>query len=749
MDNDRKKTNDTGMYESPHKDEYDKMVEQIKAKRKAMSRSIWTDEPLIKPYKSIWIDDEQDLQSPEPESEPQIEPITSESAQEDKPDPSNAHTPPYYEPNPFIRDARNEKLAFGVTPEHYDEVIMPFVNEYSVERKLPDQRKHLSRKPKANAAVSYASQKQTQSAEKREPLQHTPTEPTEPVSVHKLRHERFFDDEGEPLSRHSPQRSSRKRPKIVPLSQRTDRSQDTQKRVETNDIQTQIKLPTVMPEAYTVETGPKFGENEQSRPNDILKPMGEQFGTEPETSENKAVVDMDMHSVNVLVCLGALFIIAIALLIMTVLGKREKTSESEKRELARFPSFSLSSLLSGDFTNGVTEYFTDTIPGRESFKRFNSAFTNCFGFSIGDVRINGTLKKVTKEKYDENAQAKPAVTVNTNPGGAAQEIPGNAQSNADKEEIVEIPDNLDEGKMLGNVVVTGKGAKTRGLNCFYGTFELGKNFSETVNKWKSDLGEGVNVYAMPIPLASAYYMPKSLKDQVSDQNENIKNIIGCLDGVVGINCFNTLAKHMNEYIYARTDHHWMPLGAYYATKDFADAAGVEYPDLEQYDKFTIDGFVGTLYAYSNYDQQLNNNPDTFDYFKPKNIGEITSTYYTTDFASTYEPITDDPSGIFYDYASGASCYSAFLNRDDEIVEINTPCKNGRTLVIFKDSFGNAMVPFLLNSFSKIYVCDFRYFNINAIDFCRKVGCTDLLFAMSVSSCCTTVQVDCIKNLRLQ
>lgn len=230
----------TGGYESPHKDEYDRMVEKIKAKRKALSKSIWTDEPLLKPYKSIWIDDEEKTEPKEPQQSEQ-EPVKAEQAtlepqetmetpqaqedksqqqEEPKPDPFSAHTPEYFEPNPVIRDARHEQLAFGVTPEHYDEVIMPFVNEYSVERKLPDQRKHISRKPKANAAVNNAVRRSVSGGAR--PEADKKSENAQ-VVVHKLRHERFFDDEGEPLVRHDPQKSNRKRPKMVPLSQRREK----------------------------------------------------------------------------------------------------------------------------------------------------------------------------------------------------------------------------------------------------------------------------------------------------------------------------------------------------------------------------------------------------------------------------------------------------------------------------------------------------------------------------------------------
>ncbi|MBQ2581822.1 MAG: hypothetical protein II574_09370, partial [Ruminococcus sp.] len=101
MSYDDNKPETTGGYDSPHKDEYDRMVEQIKAKRKAMSKSIWTDEPLLKPYKSIWIDDDDAaaksepaaVQSEEPSApEPQIEYAFSEPVPEPQPeaDPFNA-----------------------------------------------------------------------------------------------------------------------------------------------------------------------------------------------------------------------------------------------------------------------------------------------------------------------------------------------------------------------------------------------------------------------------------------------------------------------------------------------------------------------------------------------------------------------------------------------------------------------------------------------------------------------------------
>ena len=42
-----------------------------------------------------------------------------------------------------------------------------------------------------------------------------------------------------------------------------------------------------------------------------------------------------------------------------------------------------------------------------------------------------------------------------------------------------------------------------------------------------------------------------------------------------------------------------------------------------------------------------------------------------------------------DYAQ-SMYYLVFMGGDDKITHVETDCKNGRTLVMFKDSYGNAL-----------------------------------------------------------
>ncbi|MBQ9957166.1 MAG: hypothetical protein IJO99_06340, partial [Ruminococcus sp.] len=100
----------------------------------------------------------------------------------------------------------------------------------------------------------------------------------------------------------------------------------------------------------------------------------------------------------------------------------------------------------------------------------------------------------------------------------------------------------------------------------------------------------------------------------------------------------------------------------------------------------------------------------------------------TTFTNPHEDVlTLDPTPM------STSNYYMVFGGDQQITHVATECKNGRTLVIFKDSYGNALLPVLTSSFENIYLCDIRYFDLNAVEFIKQVGATDLLFAMNTFS----------------
>lgn len=259
-----------------------------------------------------------------------------------------------------------------------------------------------------------------------------------------------------------------------------------------------------------------------------------------------------------------------------------------------------------------------------------------------------------------------------------------------------------------------------GLMPCFGTYGLCDGWIESVNAFAKKLPD-VNVYNMIAPTSSEFYTPAGYESFTVSQYNKISYVAEGLKGVTDVDVYSALKAHTDEPIFARTDHHWQPLGAYYAAKAFSETADFDFPDLSEYKKVTMGGYVGSMYSYSK-DRHLYNDPEDFVMYIPPNNDKLKTTYYNSYFSNGY-------SGELFTAPSGAAYYCSFLGTDQIIAEIKTNVKNGRTLVMFKESYGNGVVPFLTSGFEKIYVCDIRYFNLNAVDFCKSVGATDLVFSV--------------------
>ncbi len=287
------------------------------------------------------------------------------------------------------------------------------------------------------------------------------------------------------------------------------------------------------------------------------------------------------------------------------------------------------------------------------------------------------------------------------------------------------PVGVDGVQTNGQLVVDIDG-RTWGISLYGGG--SGENYAAYLNEFKEKVGMNVNVYSMVVPTAGAYYMPAGYEDYNASHRDSINNIANHLVNVINIDAYSALEQHTSEYIYTRTDHHWQPLGAYYAAKAFCEVAQTPVKELSTYTTEVIEGFVGTMYAFTDYNERIKNDPDVFTYYIPST--DYTATYYTTDFRVD-EAVSGYTSIFVEQPVSGA--YSTFMGGDMKIVKIETENKNGRKLCVFKDSYGNAEIPFYIDSFEEIYVCDVRYFDLYAPDFVADNGITDVLFTMCTFS----------------
>ena len=296
------------------------------------------------------------------------------------------------------------------------------------------------------------------------------------------------------------------------------------------------------------------------------------------------------------------------------------------------------------------------------------------------------------------------------------------------------------GEWIGNIVVADKneGYKVRGLPMCYGYLSTGASYAQMINSYKQTF-PNINFYNMSIPLASAFYIPPNMKNEFPDQHKLITNIGDNLDASIpNIDVYAALAPHLSEYLYSRTDHHWQPLGAYYAAEAFIKETGLPFADLSTYSKHVKENYCGSNYLYSNNLAQFKQYPDTFTYYKPKNSYSLNRYNGYFNFETS--------SQLFFDSIQGSGCYCTILGCDDRIFEIKTDVGNGRVLVVIKDSYGNALIPFFVGSFEKIYVVDMRYTNIKMTDFFKKVGATDVLFGQSLSSGYANDRINMMKRM---
>lgn len=74
-----------------------------------------------------------------------------------------------------------------------------------------------------------------------------------------------------------------------------------------------------------------------------------------------------------------------------LLPLRPKDSLLEKRELTRFPEFSVESLLSGEYFHGIDTWFSDTFPARDWFLELNKTIRSFYG--IRTVEIHGEVQQ--------------------------------------------------------------------------------------------------------------------------------------------------------------------------------------------------------------------------------------------------------------------------------------------------------------------------------------------------------------------
>ncbi len=457
-----------------------------------------------------------------------------------------------------------------------------------------------------------------------------------------------------------------------------------------------------------------------------------------------------------------------------IIPLRPTYSDAEKRELAKFPKFSVSALISGEYFTHIDKWYSDTFPARDSFTDFNTRMTMLFGKN--DVLVHGEVEEgdaipsvdettkedetVSESQSSSNSSAESKeesvdssiVVSNTasavTPPSSSVNSSSSASSNVSSQapsapSSVSQPSSQPQSSTVAPSAPPAPTTQTLGALLINGdtayeyynfSRETADKYAAAINRAGALLGGKAQVYDLIIPTSMGITAPESLVSGVNTSNQKaaIDYMHSKLVGPVKfIPLYDMLKSHSKEYIYFRTDHHWTALGAYYSYCELMKSMGVEPKPLESYIKHEFSGFLGSFYTSSGKLPQLAAKPDTVVAYQP---AETNSIKICSNKGVWYD------SNIISDMrtASASNKYITFIRGDNAHSVINNPTvNNGKVCIVIKESFGNAFVPFLVPHYQYIYILDYRYFskidNRGLVQFCADACAQDVIFINNISA----------------
>lgn len=407
--------------------------------------------------------------------------------------------------------------------------------------------------------------------------------------------------------------------------------------------------------------------------------------------------------------LSFIVLLVVGFLISWMIPMRPVRSESEKRDLTPFPTLTWKALYSGSFFDGINMWFSDTFPFREAMVTGNGKIKALYGYG-------NRLYGLTDQQADEIPQEEqtPVMEPITN--------------------LEEIDETLGEAINADNAVVQNLGTLIVVDDAAYEVYNFSQKVADTyagiLNQAASSLEGVAQVYDLIVPTSIDITMPDNerVKCNSSSQAEAIRYIFSRMTPQVhSINVYNILRNHRTEYIYFRTDHHWTARGAFYAYAQFCRSMQLPPKPLSAFKEHVFEGFKGSFVAESRKNVNLVNHPDTVYAYEPN---ANTSLVYTEKNGNTVNwSVIGDVTDW---YAS--SKYSAFIGGDHPYTIIKNPdAPQDKKCILIKESFGNALAPFLAAEFGELHVIDYRYWHGSIVSFAKEHAVDTVLYVNNISA----------------
>lgn len=381
---------------------------------------------------------------------------------------------------------------------------------------------------------------------------------------------------------------------------------------------------------------------------------------------------------------------------------RPDTSVIEKRTLTEFPTITWSTFWDGSFFKAVDTWYADTYPLREGLISGSQSLENHYGLRsdqiVGEALVADDIP---------------------DPDAAGEEVQA-----AEPEEVLPDGTVTEIGEMQGQIYIT----NNCGYGLYYFTQSPADKFAATMNQIYANVKDKVNLYVMICPISAGVMLDQAVLDDMgcSSEKDAIDYIYGKMDpGIHTVSAFDNLKKHNAEYIYFHTDHHWTALGAYYAYQAFCQEKGIEAHDVADYETMEFPGFLGTFCSSSNNSPALQSNPDTVVAYIPKGTNAMTMHYTNGSVVDWF--IVNDVSG----YAK-SELYATFVGGDRPFSYAHNPTiTDGSAVMVIKDSYGNAFIPWLVDHYEYIYWVDARYTSNTISQMVRDYNIQDVIYEVQI------------------
>ncbi len=418
------------------------------------------------------------------------------------------------------------------------------------------------------------------------------------------------------------------------------------------------------------------------------------------------------------------FILMLGFLALRLILPTPTMSLAENRELKKMPQISLQNIFFGKFTTEFEDYFADTFPLRDPLMNVGEYVSYLYKIPVRGVDSivvadNNIVQDESPEGWEESESAQEPAADSTAAETEPNPLTGETPAPAPKPQ-----EALKEQK--GTYLLT----DTAIFKEVVLDPELYGSWADGINRLAAAL-PGKRIMAMTPPNSFPFYADAKYFKPENDERAGIADMYGQLDeGIIAIDPTLQLESRKSEYIYFRTDLHWTARGAYCGYLSFCGKAGITPLTLDEFRPEAIyPDFLGGYYQQvKKYAKAkiIKESPDYIEYFVPP--AECAVMIYND------ASLKNGREGPMFDTCveGKATYYYLFLGEDYPCMKITTDTNNGRTLMMLKDSYADALTPYMVAHYQTIYIIDFRDYNtkgkpkFKAAEFAEKNDVDDVL-----------------------